>query len=896
MVRMKRETFLLAALALACAAAHAQSSKPAPVEYKPTPAGTCDYLASTRIGPEFSNSGLLLHELPGKLGEARAACEQAVLDQPASARLWGQLARVRAVAGDGAGALEAARKGAELGSATAQVILGVLLADGAHVPRDYPRAREHFLRAAKLGMPYAHFNLGVLAANGWGIAPDDADAQVAFYKAAEGRDPLAMQLVAQRYDEAQAERWLRKAAEAMYPDRARNPLRMTDLGRAEPDGAALVRWYEARARGGEPWAQAYMGMLHEAGQWVRQDYARAVEWYRPAGEAGYYPAQLRMAMLYRDGRGVPRDEAESRRWALLQQVQRCDALERAEPGANPCDRLAADRYDRERAAAGVDAFCMRQFAERAVAACTIAAKQSPSTLRYRTQLARALAHTGRFEEARREAGAAAAGGSTAAMILMGVMSQRGLGTAVNEKEALAWYRKAAEAGDPRGLGLVMTSVYSGVGVAKDSPEASALVADMRGRMGVMYRAPSPGEQAEKGDPRAQHNLAAQLEREQKYDEAIKWYTRAAEQGFRPSEMNLAQMYEKGIGMKQDTAEARKRYRRLAEMGEGEARYRVARLAADAGDHAEALTVYQRAIRDDDYRAMLDLGQMHEEGRGVPKSVARAVALYERAADRSPWARYKLGLLYLEGTAVAQDYAKARYWLQRAAGDGNAGARNNLAVMADRGLGVAADHAAARDLYLAALRGGSPQAKGNLENFFAAGRGAPSGAAALDWYRPGAEAGIASAQYRVGHMYAKGEGVARDDKAAADWLLKAAQQGHAEARKEAAELLYTMGRYFEAAGLGHEGAARKLAEELTQAGKPEAARELLILFAAQARELPPPAPAWPRGFSLDAGADPARTIAVRVGGVGSMQAVGVDAGMTSPYEIIRWYPETDGKAK
>jgi TPR repeat protein len=146
------------------------------------------------------------------------------------------------------------------------------------------------------------------------------------------------------------------------------------------------------------------------------------------------------------------------------------------------------------------------------------------------------------------------------------------------------------------------------------------------------------------------------------------------------------------------------------------------------------------------------------------------------------------------------------------------------------------------------------------------------------------------------MYAKGEGVARDDKAAIDWLLKAAQQGHAEARKEAAELLYTMGRYFEAAGLGHEGAARKLAEEMKQAGKPEAARELLVLFAYQAREAPPPPPAWPRGYSLDAGADPARTIAVRVAGVGSVQAVAVDPGMASPYEIIRWFPETDGKAK
>ena len=139
------------------------------------------------------------------------------------------------------------------------------------------------------------------------------------------------------------------------------------------------------------------------------------------------------------------------------------------------------------------------------------------------------------------------------------------------------------------------------------------------------------------------------------------------------------------------------------------------------------------------------------------------------------------------------------------------------------------------------------------------------AAALDWYRTGAEAGIASAQYRLGRMYAKGEGVARNDQLALQWLLQAAEQGHPEARKEAGELLNAMGRHEEASALGHEGAARQA-----------------------------PPPAWPQGVSTDPGPDPSRTIAVRVAGVGMAQAVAVDGSMANPYEIIRWFPETDGK--
>ena len=215
------------------------------------------------------------------------------------------------------------------------------------------------------------------------------------------------------------------------------------------------------------------------------------------------------------------------------------------------------------------------------------------------------------------------------MTLLGVMGQRGLGVEKNAAEALAWYRKAAEAGDRRGAALA--------------------------GMPLASRAATPAQMAEHGDPRQQFNLAAQLEQERKYDEAIQWYTRAAAQDFRPAELNLAQMYEKGMGVKQDTAEARKRYRRLSELGDDEARYRAAKLAADEGDNKEALALYERLVRDDEWRAMLDLGQMHEEGRGVPKNLRARRELYERAAERSTWARARLGILYLE----SKDYSKAR---------------------------------------------------------------------------------------------------------------------------------------------------------------------------------------------------------------------------------------------
>lgn len=896
-MRMRRLALTLAAL-LCAGGAHAQQR----YEYKPTAANSCDYLASVRFGPDFSNGGPLPHELILKIGEARTACEQAVKEQPNTPRLWGELARVRAVAGDGPATLEAARKGAELGSATAIVVLGVMYADGILLPRDYPRAREQWLRAAKMGSPYAQWNLGVLSASGWGIPQDDADARAWFQRAAAGRDPLAMQLIAQRYEPERAAELLKKAAEALYPDAFHNPLRIANFGNAAPDGTALVSWYEEQARGGALWADTYVGLLYESGQWVRQDLALAIERYRAAGEAGHWPAQARMSMLYNEGRGVPKNEKERMRWAFMQQDQHCDALERAETGAEPCDRYAGDKYDREHVGEPVDSYCMRKFAERAIAACAISAKRTPSTVRYHTQLARAYAHTGRFAEARREAALAAKQGSSAAMILLGVMDQRGLGAPVNEKQALDWYRKAAAAGDQRGVGLVHMSVYEGMGVEKGSAEARAIMAEV-GNFMTVQRAPTMEEMAAKGNPREQHNMAAMLEREKRYDEAIVWYERAAAQGFGPSQLNLAQMYEKGIGLKQDTAEARKRYRAMAAKGDAEAAYRAAKLAADAGDYKEALPAYERLVRDDHLRATLDLAELYEQGRGVAKDGPRAVALYERGAEHSAWARYKVGVIYLDGKLVPRDYAKARYWLERSATeDHNANALNNLAVLYERGLGVRVDQEKARQYYLSALRGYEPRAKGNLERIYADERRAPAGAAALDWYREGAERDIASAQYRLGMMYLRGEGIAADENIALEWLSRAGRQGHAQARKEAGDIYYRRGQDQQAIEFGNMAAARKYAALYPvrrglenpysegQGGDSGAA----FLRRIEEHERMLAARRWPDGLSLEVPEDSQRKVAIRVAGVGSAQGIGVDAGLANPYEIIRWFPETDGK--
>lgn len=66
------------------------------------------------------------------------------------------------------------------------------------------------------------------------------------------------------------------------------------------------------------------------------------------------------------------------------------------------------------------------------------------------------------------------------------------------------------------------------------------------------------------------------------------------------------------------------------------------------------------------------------------------------------------------------------------------------------------------------------------------------ATALREWQPLAEQGQALAQYNLGLLYAKGQGVSKDDAQAQQWYEKAAAQGHADAQVNLG-ILYDYGR-------------------------------------------------------------------------------------------------------
>ena len=82
--------------------------------------------------------------------------------------------------------------------------------------------------------------------------------------------------------------------------------------------------------------------------------------------------------------------------------------------------------------------------------------------------------------------------------------------------------------------------------------------------------------ANDGDAKAQAHLGYMYYAgegvEQSYEEAVKWYRKAAVQGDRDAQYNLAVAYAFGEGTKQDYKESATWYRRAAEQGHAIAQY------------------------------------------------------------------------------------------------------------------------------------------------------------------------------------------------------------------------------------------------------------------------------------------------------------------------------------
>jgi TPR repeat protein len=292
----------------------------------------------------------------------------------------------------------------------------------------------------------------------------------------------------------------------------------------------------------------------------------------------------------------------------------------------------------------------------------------------------------------------------------------------------------------------------------------------------------------------EHGLAVGVDTDlagRHYKQAAEIFADESERGVPASISNLGFMYAQGKGVPKDAAKAAANFRR----------------AADAGFPI----------------AKVNLGLCCLNGWGVEKDEVAAFMLFKEAADLGNGAGAAcVGQMLRDGIAVGADHVQAVKYLRDAAEEGDAGAWYELGLGYDVGLGIEVEKDEAIKWYTLAAADGNADAQARLGAILTAtGRSEAEfkkGMTLLDfatdqgsdigdyhrgvlqlygskWLKPNPTSTRLIALslrdrnsvygYRLlGRMYDHGAGeVARDPKQAAEWFLKAALAGDADAQGE-----------------------------------------------------------------------------------------------------------------
>lgn len=333
-------------------------------------------------------------------------------------------------------------------------------------------------------------------------------------------------------------------------------------------------------------------------------------------------------------------------------------------------------------------------------------------------------------------------GNAQAQYYFGLMHEKGLGVAQNDRQASVWYLRAADQGYAPAEYSIGVSYAVGLGIL------------------------------------------------QNYHQAHHWYERAAKQGYTSAQVNLGELYAHGLGVEQDFEQSTYWFERAAEQGDPIAQYNLA-IAYSNGqgvqqDDAKALEWFTRAAEQGDAAAQYNLGVRYENGNGVEQSYTKAAQWYQKSAQQGfANAQNNLGLLYADGNGVAQDFDKAADWCEQAADQGHVDAQFNLGVLY-QALNTQEGLRQAAAWYLKAAEQGHAEAQTNLAVSYFNGWGVEqSDDEAIKWYRAAAGQGVVAAQYGLGWLYFNAEPKSLD--LAEQWWQAAADQGHEHAKQGLEEI-------------------------------------------------------------------------------------------------------------
>jgi TPR repeat protein len=288
------------------------------------------------------------------------------------------------------------------------------------------------------------------------------------------------------------------------------------------------------------------------------------------------------------------------------------------------------------------------------------------------------------------------------LLLLGMVHQMGCGVVKdNIKDALVWYRKAAEQGNS--IAENQIGVYYDAGSGHNKAE------------GLRWYRKAAGHE---NDAVAEHNLGEVLfESSKKNDraEGLDWLRKSFEHGADNSLEDVLAYYMNGEALP----------------GKGRSENQRA-----------GLDLLETWARQENVKAQKILAYTYLEGNfGVKKDPAQAYQWMAKAAEKSAEAQGFLGWFHQRGIGVPASNEEAVRWFRKSADQGNAVGQSNLGYMYEEGLGVLKDLAEAAKWFTAAADQNDGMSQLHLGEMYESGRGVPKDQiTALMWFMLAKQAG------------------------------------------------------------------------------------------------------------------------------------------------------------
>ena len=280
-------------------------------------------------------------------------------------------------------------------------------------------------------------------------------------------------------------------------------------------------------------------------------------------------------------------------------------------------------------------------------------------------------------------------------------------------------------------------------------------------------------------------------------EGMRLLREAADLGNPSAAFEMGSLYEAGLGVKQNYAQAKAYYEAAIRHGHRNAHFNLALMLNNElvpfSDLQQSRELMEVVAKQGDIEAQYVLATLMESTlRDVAPQLDKSIYWLGSAADKGHGkAQFMLGMHYLKGQNVARNPTTAFNLFNKAAQKGVAGAQFNLALMHEKGDGTAANLELAVRWYESAARLGNANAQQNLGIKYLLGEEiAANTPKALDLIGRAAHSGLRNSQLLLGQLYQSGyeDKVGVDLSKAEHWYLRAAKQGQPDAQYQLSLIL------------------------------------------------------------------------------------------------------------